>query len=82
VILHWILKAAGGKVQSVFFDDRNGASSRANVVHNASTQPLITCGPPHAPLMMHRTKSTEQLMEVVRMADLADLKSQREIFST
>ena len=30
---------------------------------------------------MHRAKSIGQFMEVVRTADLADLKSQREIFS-
>lgn len=51
-----------------------------------STRPRTTWQPPHihthTPFVMHRVEDAEQFVEAVRTADLADLKSQREIFST
>lgn len=69
-----------GKVQSVF-DDRGGASSACpQRVHPDSGQPVTR--PTHPPFVMHRVEDAGQFMEAVRKVNLADLKSQREIFST
>jgi hypothetical protein len=53
------------------------------VTPNASTRPFMGRATLDTPLaVMQGVKSTEDFLEVVRKADLADLKSQRDIFST
>ena len=66
-----------------FFDDREGARAVPSAWSFKRVHPApADLWPPAPTLMTHHIKSTEQFMAIVRTADLGDLKSQREIFST